>query len=244
MEGQIAWVTQGQASRDAMAMTEMREVRARKTILRFVPRNSCTRAFPARTHALFFLVRRFGDSDTHRLTRALPTPARLPQRSPHQQPLSGLNKAYLEVRYARYGFRDRPSSPRAASPAPFPRPPSDAPQIERARTNFPIVSDGSLLTSAVLARARGGHHPRGRVHQAGHGVRRRPAGYCRVEQGTSIKRTRADRASRARRNTAPSSETSGVRGESETDDSFAPPFSLISSPSRRLRESSLVSARS
>lgn len=88
--------------------------------------------------------------------------------------------------------------------------------MERARTNFPIVSDGSLLTSAVLARARGGHHPRGRVHQAGHGVRRRPTGYCRVEQGTSIKRTRADRASRTRRNTAPSSETSGVQSKKPT----------------------------
>lgn len=127
MEGQNAWVTQGQASRDAMAMTERREVRARKTILRFVSRNSHTRAFPAQTHALFFLVRRFGDSDTHRLTRALPTPARLPQRSPHQHTLSGLNKAYLEVRRARYGFRDHLSPPRAASPAPIPRPPSDAP---------------------------------------------------------------------------------------------------------------------
>ena len=47
-------------------------------------------------------------------------------------------------------------------------------------------------------------------------MRRRPTGYCRVEQGTSIKRTRADRASRTRRNTAPSSETSGVQSKKPT----------------------------
>ena len=72
------------------------------------------------------------------LTRALPTPARLPRRSPRQQPLSGLNTAHLEVRHASFGFRDR-SLPHARRLRHIPAPPpptrtSSPPKIARART--------------------------------------------------------------------------------------------------------------
>ena len=80
------------------------------------------------------------------LTRALPTPARLPRRSPRQQPLSGLNTAHLEVRHASFGFRDR-SLPHARRLRHVPAPPpptqtSSPPKIARARTRVFV----SLLT--------------------------------------------------------------------------------------------------
>ena len=96
---------------------------------------------------MFFLSRRFGDTRVLLLTRALPTPARLPLWSPRQQPLSGLNTAHLEVRHASFGFRDRllPHARRLRR-IPAPPPPtrtSSKTKIERARTplRFP---DGSL----------------------------------------------------------------------------------------------------
>ena len=147
MGGQDAWVTRKQSSRDAMAMPGAREVRSRKTILRRDRRNAHTRAFPARTRGVVFSCDGLLHTRVLLLTRALPTPARLPHRSPRQQPLSGLNTAHLEVRHASFGFRDRllPHARRLRR-IPAPPPPtrtSSKTKIERARTplRFP---DGSL----------------------------------------------------------------------------------------------------
>ena len=178
---------------------------------------------------MFFLSRRFGDTRVLHLTRALPTPARLPLWSPRQQPLSGLNTAHVEVRHASFGFRDRllPHARRLRR-IPAPPPPtrtSSKTKIERARTPLRFLLTVRSPTSAVLARARGGHHPRRRVHQAGHGVRRRPARHRRAAQGTSIRRRRADpRPPRARRTTREN--VRGVRTESENDDSPPPLWRL------------------
>ena len=130
-----------------MAMSGVREVRSRKTILRRDRRNAHTRAFPARTRGVVFSCDGLLHTRVLLLTRALPTPARLPHRSPRQQPLSGLNTAHLEVRHASFGFRDR-LMPHARRLRRIPAPPpptrtSSKTKIERARTplRFP---DGSL----------------------------------------------------------------------------------------------------
>ena len=65
MGGHNAWITHEQTSIDAMAMAEMREVRVRKTTLRFVRRNAHTRAFPARTRALFHFRSTVRRRDVH-----------------------------------------------------------------------------------------------------------------------------------------------------------------------------------
>lgn len=132
MGGQDAWVTRKQSSRDATAMPGVREVRSRKTILRRDRRNAHTRAFPARTRGVVFSCDGLLHTRVLLLTRALPTPARLPHRSPRQQPLSGLNTAHLEVRHASFGFRDR-LMPHAQRLRRIPAPPPRRAHLQRRR---------------------------------------------------------------------------------------------------------------
>ena len=229
MGGQDAWVTRKQSSRDAMAMPGVREVRSRKTILRRDRRNAHTRAFPARTRGVVFSL-----ATVWRHARPSSDPRPPDSRAPSSSfssPTAAVGAEHGTSRGASREFRVSRSiaAPRAASP-PHPRTPSADAHIfkDEDRTcanasSFP--SDGSLPDFAVLARARGGHHPRRRVHQAGHGVRRRPARHRRAAQGTSIRRRRADpRPPRARR--TPRENVRGARTESENDDSPPPLWRL------------------
>lgn len=222
MGGQDAWVTREQSSRDAMAMPGVREVRSRKTILRRDLRNAHTRAFPARTRGVVFSLatvwRRARPSSDPR-----PPYSRAPPSS-FSSPTAAVGAEHGASRGASRVFRVSRSiaAPRAASP-PRPRTPSadadifSAEDSTCANARLRFLSDGSLPTSAVLARARGGHHPRRRVHQAGHGVRRRPARHRRAAQGTSIGRRRADpRPPRARQTPRLRRKRSGCPGDRKT----------------------------
>ena len=222
MGGQDAWVTREQSSRDAMAMPGMREVRSRKTILRRDLRNAPPRAFPARTRGVVFSLatiwRRARPSSDPR-----PPDSRAPPSS-FSSPTAAVGAEHGASRGASREFRVSRSiaAPRAASP-PRPRTPSadadifSAEDSTCANARLRFLSDGSLPTSAVLARARGGHHPRRRVHQAGHGVRRRPARHRRAAQGTSIGRRRADpRPPRARQTPRLRRKRSGCPGDRKT----------------------------
>ena len=214
-------------------------MRSRKTILRRDRRNAHTRAFPARTRGVVFSL-----ATVWRHARPSSDPRPPDSRAPPSalsSPTAAFGAEHGVSRGASRASRiPRSSLPHARRLRRVPAIPSRRRAVDRLNARERVFRSFLTVrspTSPVLARARGCHHPRGRVHQAGHGVRRRPTGYCRVEQGTSIKRTRADRASRARRNTAPSSETSGVQSKKPTIraavfvDFFA-------------RDGSLVSARS
>ena len=204
-------------------------MRSRKTILRRDRRNAHTRAFPARTRGVVFSL-----ATVWRHARPSSDPRPPDSRAPSSSfssPTAAVGAEHGTSRGASREFRVSRSiaAPRAASP-PHPRTPSatrtsSKTKIERARTPLRFLLTVRSPTSAVLARARGGHHPRRRVHQAGHGVRRRPARHRRAAQGTSIRRRRADpRPPRARR--TPRENVRGARTESENDDSPPPLWRL------------------
>lgn len=197
-------------------------MRSRKTILRRDRRNAHTRAFPARTRGVVFSL-----ATVWRHARPSSDPRPPDSRAPPplvSSPTAAVGAEHGASRGASREFRVSRSiaAPRAASP-PHPRTPSADAHIFKDEV-FVFLTVRSP-TSAVLARARGGHHPRRRVHQAGHGVRRRPARHRRAAQGTSIRRRRADpRPPRARR--TPRENVRGARTESENDDSPPPLWRL------------------
>ena len=173
--------------------------------------------------ALYFLLRRFGDARVIPSPDPRPPDSRAPPSS-FSSPTAAVGAEHGASRGASREFRVSRSiaAPRAASP-PHPRTPSadadifSAEDSTCANARLRFLSDGSLPTSAVLARARGGHHPRRRVHQAGHGVRRRPARHRRAAQGTSIRRRRADpRPPRARQTPRLRRKRSGCPGDRKT----------------------------
>lgn len=173
--------------------------------------------------ALYFLLRRFGDARVLPSSDPRPPDSRAPPSS-FSSPTAAVGAEHGASRGASREFRVSRSiaAPRAASP-PHPRTPSadadifSAEDSTCANARLRFLSDGSLPTSAVLARARGGHHPRRRVHQAGHGVRRRPARHRRAAQGTSIRRRRADpRPPRARQTPRLRRKRSGCPGDRKT----------------------------